>query len=182
MDLPLVGDKQPARSEERRGTNFVSPHGSTKFIATPGAIEATAPQIEVISLWQPWATWILWGWKTIETRLHPRFWKLEGQRIGIHAAQKFDRDWHLAAARYLHQEQFVKTREFNHVSGALLCAVHVERHRPCSARDSQSALIDCSPTAYRSRFGLILRPDILKFDPPIPMRGHQGIFKADIPA
>jgi hypothetical protein len=47
MDLPLVGDKQPARSEERRGTNFVSPHGSTKFIATPGAIEATAPQIEV---------------------------------------------------------------------------------------------------------------------------------------
>lgn len=46
--------------------------------------------MKVITLWQPWATWVVLGWKTIETRLHPRFASLAGQVIGIHAGLKFD--------------------------------------------------------------------------------------------
>jgi hypothetical protein len=141
--------------------------------------EENSNEILCISLWQPWATWILWGWKTIETRLHPRFWKLEGKRIGIHAAQKFDENWHQAAKPFLSSAMFARTVSFDHVRGALLCAVHVERHKPLNGHHSQCAMIDCESTP---RFGLILRPDIQKFDPPIPMRGHQGIFKAEIPA
>jgi hypothetical protein len=39
----------------------------------------------VITLKQPWATWVLWGWKIVETRLHNQFGSLMNKRIGIHA-------------------------------------------------------------------------------------------------
>ena len=41
--------------------------------------------MKAITLWQPHASWIAMGWKTIETRDHDRFRGLVGQRIAIHA-------------------------------------------------------------------------------------------------
>src|SRR5689334_13020773 len=46
----------------------------------------------VITLYQPWATWIMRGWKTIETRTHNKFSRLEGKRILIHAGLTTDAD------------------------------------------------------------------------------------------
>src|SRR3972149_4902156 len=44
--------------------------------------------MKVITFYQPWATMILDGVKTIETRTHDRFKNLQGHRIGIHAGTK----------------------------------------------------------------------------------------------
>ena len=46
--------------------------------------------MKAISLWQPHASWVAMGWKTIETRTHDRFKSLAGRRIAVHAAQKVD--------------------------------------------------------------------------------------------
>ena len=43
-------------------------------------------EIPCISLWQPWASLIALGWKTVETRGHNRFACLAGRRIAIPAA------------------------------------------------------------------------------------------------
>lgn len=44
----------------------------------------------VITLYQPWATWIMRGWKTIETRTHNRFACLDHKTILIHAGKITD--------------------------------------------------------------------------------------------
>ena len=42
----------------------------------------------VLTLYQPWATFIADGLKTIETRTHNRFTSLYGKTILIHAGQQ----------------------------------------------------------------------------------------------
>lgn len=44
--------------------------------------------MKAISLWQPYASLIAAGKKTIETRTHSRRRSLAGQRIAIHAAKR----------------------------------------------------------------------------------------------
>ncbi len=44
----------------------------------------------VITLYQPWATWVVRGLKPTETRLHNRFQSLIGKRILIHAGMTMD--------------------------------------------------------------------------------------------
>ena len=46
--------------------------------------DASCGAIAAITLWQPWATWIAWRWKTIETRGHDRFRRLVGQFASVH--------------------------------------------------------------------------------------------------
>lgn len=48
--------------------------------------------MKAISLWQPWASLIACGDKPFETRHWPPPRELIGQRIGIHAAKKVDRE------------------------------------------------------------------------------------------
>ena len=48
--------------------------------------------MKAITLWQPYATWIAMGWKTIETRDHERFRSLVGKRTAIHAGMYVDRE------------------------------------------------------------------------------------------
>lgn len=48
--------------------------------------------MKAISLWSPWAQWVIMNWKGIETRYHQRFKGLTGQRIAIHAAKKLDKE------------------------------------------------------------------------------------------
>ena len=50
-------------------------------------IDASIP---CITLWEPWATLVSLGLKTIETRTHARFFCLNGKRIGIHAGKHID--------------------------------------------------------------------------------------------
>ncbi len=55
--------------------------------------ETHADTMPAITIWQPWASMIAAGIKTIETRTHSGFSSLKGKRIAIHAGMKFDPAW-----------------------------------------------------------------------------------------
>jgi hypothetical protein len=131
--------------------------------------------LSIISLWQPWATWIMWGLKPIETRTHDKFHNLAGKRIGIHAAKKLDPDWKYHAGRYLSGQTIDKTQNYDHALGALICTAYVYDYDRVPHRDSPLALIECETP----RFGLFLSK-IIALDPPIPMRGCQGIWTVPV--
>jgi hypothetical protein len=130
--------------------------------------------IPIISLWQPWASWVMMGWKTIETRTHQRFASLHGKRVGIHAAKKWDDDAHRLAWSYLTAEQLGRSDEFANLCGVSLGSVEVSYLGKLSALHSHAALIDCNDT---ERFGLALRNPVAYLEP-IPCRGKQGIWYA----
>ncbi len=128
--------------------------------------------LPVITLYQPWATWIMRGWKTIETRTHNRFACLERKTILIHAGQRTDE----AAIHnpYLTKEQLLFNPD-EVVNGFILGSAFVSVFDVCRSDDAQRALIECSTL----RFGLYLA-NIEKFDSPIPCKGEMGIWYFDL--
>ena len=128
--------------------------------------------MRVITLWQPWASWVILGWKTIESRLHPRFASLAGERIGIHAGLTWDKKALDLASPYLIEAQIILTRGMPPLArGKLIGTVRAVEHRILSADDSRAALIDCENT---TRYGLILKNPVTII--PIPMKGRRGIW------
>lgn len=127
----------------------------------------------VITLYQPWATWIMRGWKTIETRTHNRFACLRGKDTLIHAGQKTDAE----AIRnpYLTRDQLIYKPE-EMINGYILGLVHVYRAAKCDWTDSKDALIDCAET---ERYGLFLQLKTI-FNKPIPVKGEIGIWYYDL--
>jgi hypothetical protein len=138
-------------------------------------------KLPVISLWQPWCFWVACGWKTIETRTHARFARLEGGRIGIHAGLTWESGAVETVARpYLSAEQIAKTNGFEVVrgAGAIIATARVRAVRWLTAADSSAALIDCGTV---HRFGLVLE-EVRAIVPGIACKGRQGIFYVDVPA
>ena len=131
--------------------------------------------IPVISLWQPWASWIAEGYKGIETRTHTRFKKLAGQEIGIHASNK----WDLTAMPndYLSPEQSAETKKGPF--GEIVCFVRVDYVATTGSHNSQAALIDCG-SVFRQ--GLFLSPEIKKPREQLKVKGGQGIWHYDLEA
>jgi hypothetical protein len=132
---------------------------------------AGAASLPCITLWQPWATWIVRGWKTIETRTHPRFECLQGKRIGIHAGLKIDDSPLVIQNNYLTREQILYKPE-EVIQGYLIGSALVDDFRRCTKLDSREALIDCE---YSMRWGLVLS-DIRRAPTPIKIKGAQGIW------
>lgn len=133
--------------------------------------------MKVISMHQPWASWVALGWKTIETRTHDRFKNLVGQTIGIHAAKHWDKEWYEKASRYLNLLSRIKTTNdliINAPRGFLIATVFVDGFRLLNGNDSGKAKCYCYDN---NLYGLILS-DIRRVQP-IPMRGFQGIFNYD---
>lgn len=126
-----------------------------------------------ITLYQPWATWIVRGWKTIETRTHARFSSLKGKTILIHSGQKTD-EWGIHN-RYLTQEQILAKPE-EMINGYILGAAYVYDFKLLDHSHSKDALIDCGNF---TRYGLFLK-DIEKFDSPIECKGEMGIWYYDM--
>ncbi len=135
-------------------------------------------ELTVISLWQPWASWVAWGWKSVETRTHCRFSSLVGQRIGIHAAKKWDHDALKIAERYLGTGQVKQTVSLGYEPPqGILCTVFVLAHKHCEMSDGENALIECET----SRYGLFLEA-IHRIQPPLRCNGRQGIWREICPA
>jgi hypothetical protein len=130
--------------------------------------------MKVITLWQPWASWVALGWKTIETRTHPRFACLVGQRIAIHAGLKWDDTALTAAKDFLTATQrgeVVWGRE----RGVIICTAYVAAHRELDSSHSKAALIDCGGTR---RWGLFLTDvQVVKA---FPVKGKQGIWSVEL--
>ncbi len=128
--------------------------------------------LPVITLYQPWATWIMRGWKTIETRTHSRFSCLKGQRILIHAGLKTDPN--AIHVPYLTLEQLASKPEMGLVTGCILGSAFVKDFRLLNGSDSEAALCDCTGRLW----GLFLE-DIERWKYPIPEKGSQGIWHYD---
>ena len=131
--------------------------------------------MKAITMWQPWATWVELGFKTIETRTHARFMSLAGQRIAIHAGKHYDNDARKLAAPYLTPGMVKMTNiigglvGFTH--GQIVAVVTVTASRVLTAADSQASLIDAS-----GRYGLVLA-DRIRLGRPVATRGQMGIWE-----
>lgn len=136
--------------------------------------------IPCISLHLPWAMWIPWGWKKIETRRHRKFACLEGRRIGIHAAHKWDISALDLARPWLSWEQIYET--MNKIQRkeprpyGVVCTAMVTRFLPELVPEHSSGAL-CPCTAELS--GLLLS-GIEILDRPINIPGGRGIFYADL--
>lgn len=129
--------------------------------------------IPVITLYQPWATWIMRGWKTIETRTHAKFKCLEGKRIGIHAGMTTDKTaipnpWLTPAKNSEAPEEMI--------NGYIIGAATVLMFHELNDSHSKDALIDCGSV---KRYGLFL-DNVQHFYDPIPVKGSMGIWYFDI--
>jgi len=134
--------------------------------------------MKAITLWQPWATWIAMGWKTIETRTHNRLASLVDQRIAIHAGKKLHIEAYDIAGPYIQDKRKPPDLHIDsYVPGVVVCTAMVAEARPLDAQDSAAALCDCS----RDLYGLVLT-DIQPLAPPPAAKGHQGIWEWTDPA
>ncbi len=118
----------------------------------------------VITLHQPWASWVIDGYKKIETRTHDRFRSLNGKLILIHSSQKYNDD----GALQLYNGIFHK--------GKILGCVKVYHFNRCCYHDSENANIECESG---NRFGLFLKNPV-KFEIPVTAKGKQGIWYHDL--
>jgi len=126
----------------------------------------------VITLYQPWATWIMRGWKTIETRTHNKFYCLNDKVILIHAGKTTD-----ASAinnPYLTKEQLLFNPD-EMINGFILGSAYVGAVDICRSDDAKRALIECNTI----RHGLYLN-SVKVFDKPIPVLGEMGIWYYDL--
>lgn len=130
--------------------------------------------IPVITLYQPWATWIMRGWKTIETRTHDRFKSLKHKTILIHAGQRTDDSPLVIHNPYLTKEQILYNPE-EVINGSILGSAFVSDFKLLNSENAKSSLIECDTL----RFGLFLS-NIKKFDEPIPVKGEMGIWYFDM--
>jgi hypothetical protein len=129
--------------------------------------------IPAITLWQPWATWIAEGLKTIETRGHERFAGLAGKTIAIHAGLQWDNQAFMLASRHVEQMRLGWKRDMPR--GAVVCLADVTGRGQLNRSHEPQALCPCY-----GRFGLFLK-NVRRLDKPIPALGHQGIWSWSVP-
>lgn len=127
----------------------------------------------MISLYQPWAEWIMRGCKTIETRTHNRLKSLRGKTILIHAGQTTDTSDAATNNPYLTDEQILATTWQN---GLILGSAFVYDAQKLSKEHSKAALIECE---FTERYGLFLN-QVNRFEIPIPEKGEMGIWYYDM--
>jgi hypothetical protein len=128
-------------------------------------------RVPIISMWNPWAIWVIIGWKKIETRTHNRFRSLNGKTIAIHSTVKWDETAIEKAGNYLTPSEVNETNEFLRLGGAIIGTADVIDYRPLTSSDSPLALIDCGSI---KRYGMVL--DNVRPLPAIPAKGKQGIW------
>lgn len=131
--------------------------------------------LPVITLYQPWATWIMRKWKSIETRTHTRFLSLKNKTILIHAGMTSDDSGLAVENPYLTHRQLMHDPE-EMINGFILGSAFVSDFKPLGESHSKLALIDCR---YTQRYGLFLI-DVKKFEIPIPCKGKMGIWYYDL--
>lgn len=129
--------------------------------------------LPAITLYQPWATWIMRGWKTIETRTHKKFSCLKRQTIIIHSGKTTDADAINNPYLSIEQLQFDPDEMIN---GFILGTAFVLDCKLLDSSHSQHALINCHSV---TRYGLFLY-SINKFVEPIPCKGARGIWYYDL--
>ena len=136
--------------------------------------------MKAISLWQPWATFVSVGWKTIEPRTHQRFNGLIGQQIAIHAARKIDRlgewtqylPWNPNILDGLNLDVLIEIRRGTIVCTAMVTAMRWAPNVYFKERKEWNRQAMCE---VGGKFCLFLE-DVKPLKEMMPLRGRQGIF------
>lgn len=132
--------------------------------------------IPCITLYQPWASLIADGYKTIETRTHDRFKCLVGRYIGIHAGGKYDEDGFYAQDDARLAFIPLKYYDDNLPHSSIICTAYVEAHRLLETEtDYIAACLEPEDPRDNPRYGLFLS-DIQPVEPIIECTGKQGIW------
>lgn len=131
--------------------------------------------LPAITLYNPWAVWIMRGWKTIETRTHDRFKCLNNRTILIHAGMRTDISEQVTDNPYLTRVQILQEPK-EMIGGYILGTARVYNFSLLSEHESDLALIDCGTV---QRWGLFLT-EINRFKDPIPAKGGMGIWYYDL--
>lgn len=134
--------------------------------------------MKALTLWQPWASIVASGVKRIENRQWPPPANMLGQRIAIHAGQKYDHASY-EKARELAPELVIPQRGAC-PSGAIIgTAVLVAVAR--TTLEAMSQLRDRAPNQARWFFGPYgwILEDIRELHAPIPYCGHQKLWTID---
>lgn len=130
-------------------------------------------RIPTITLWNPWASWVKRGLKTVETREHNKYAYLTGKWIAIHAGKKWHTEAFEIARPYLTEDQLWNSQQLREECGHILCLAHVQgAGGPLLARHSQMALCDCS---RGNLYGLHF-DRIEPLADPVPISGGQGVW------
>ena len=129
------------------------------------------PRIPILTLWQPWASWIAYGQKAIESRTHDKFKGLVGKTIGIHASLRWDKDA-LETAGCL-PEGIYSSDKRDYPFGCILCTAYVTEHRRLTQRDDVDAML-INADDIEERYGLFLEC-IVRIEP-FFVKGQQGIW------
>ena len=119
--------------------------------------------MRALSLWQPWASLIYDGRKTIETRSWEMLYR---GPLAIHAAKRIEKDACMKFGYRFGVGPGVIP------SGAILCIVNIV---DCVRFPNPKAPPDDYGDFSEGRFGFLMEM-IEKFDAPIPARGMQGIW------
>lgn len=135
--------------------------------------------VRCVSLWQPWASLIAAGLKTVETRSWPAPTTILGSRIAIHAAKTNKGMWLAAQDKEL-WKACLEALPFDEQGflprGVLVATALVEASIP-TERLNPDIFGDFSA----GRFGWMLA-DIEPLKTPIPAKGAQGVFMATLDA
>ena len=114
-------------------------------------------KIHCLSLWQPWATWITQGKKTIETRRWETYYR--GPLL-ICASKKLDPN--------------LRSEALYMPTGMAVAVVELVDCRPMTDFDERRAMCECYPGAFAWVLGKI-RPI-----EPFYVRGHQKLFTVEV--
>ena len=131
---------------------------------------------KTLTVYQPWASMIALGPKTVETRNHTAFAWLAGQRLAIHAGKRYDR-WSF---------EYLVGGGFNPLQSLLMetvvprgAVVAVCRVTAASWLVPADEVRACCP--IHAMFGLFLE-DVRGLIEPVPVRGKQGVWSWTPPA
>jgi hypothetical protein len=129
-----------------------------------------AAAMKAISLWQPWATAIALGHKTIETR---GFYTHYRGPLAIHAAKRFGGNQHQVLRRSGLQCDSLPL-------GAIVAVARLVDVVPTQTLANEIDATELFWGDYApGRFGWILR-DIEALEVPLPWQGKQGFFEVSI--
>lgn len=133
--------------------------------------------IPVITLKQPWASWVMKRLKTKESRIHTNFKTLEGKTFGIHSAMGYDKSDYVLKNPYLTQAQI--DASFCYPTGVILGTVHCDKFLELNGPIHEGeALIECRSI---KRYGLnLITPKL--FEKEIPCKGELTIWYFDLDA
>jgi hypothetical protein len=127
--------------------------------------------VNALTVWQPWASFIVYLDKRIENRTWRPPAKLIGQRIAIHAGKRWDHDYperHKPAVEQVRRKLFGKKEAFPQAAilGTALLAGYAQRREEVPLDQERW---------FAGPFGWILG-EVRALETPIPCLGAQGVW------